>query len=232
MSRARRPSRLTRPGRALLAGTLALLARAYWVYHRTLRLHGLMPDGTVIHHYRDFGECREIVSLCERDALAIGGFLAGRGYITLVAHGRDGDWAAAALQALGCRVVRGSSGRGGASAGKALVRLFQSSPGPAAMVVDGPAGPSGLAKPGVALCAQLSDRPMRPVAGAARFSVVFSKTWSRLYLPLPFSRLVVGIGEPVTVAGSSAEERESATQLLNERLAAARQQALDVVHAR
>jgi hypothetical protein len=191
-----------------------------------------MPDGTVIRHYREFGECREIVSLCERDALAIGGFVAGRGYITLVAHGRDGDWAAAALQSLGCRVVRGASGRDGARAGKALVRLFQSATGPAAMVVDGPVGPSGEAKPGVALCAQLSGRPMRPVAGAARFSVVFSKTWSRLYLPLPFSRLVVGIEEPVTVAGPSAEDRESATRLLTERLAAARHRALDVVHPR
>lgn len=215
----------------MASGVVALLARVYRLYHRTLRLHGLMPDGTVIHDYAEFGESRHIVSLCERDAFAIGGFVSDRSYITLVAHGRDGDWATVALAALGCQVVRGASGRGGARAGKELVRLFQST-APAALVVDGPAGPSGQAKPGVALVAQLGDRAMRPVAAAVGHAIVFPRTWSQLYLPLPFSRLVVGIEEPVVVAGPSPEDRESAAELLTARLASARRRALEVIQAR
>lgn len=231
MSGTRPPSIVGRARRAALAGLVRTLTRLYRLYHRTLRLHGLMPDGRVIHDYGDFGETREIVAMCERDALVFAGFTAYRGYVTLVANGRDGEWATWALEAMGFEVVRGASGRGGVVAGRELAKRMQESAGPAAMVVDGPLGPSGVAKPGVAWCAERSGRPMRPIAAAARHALVFRSSWSQVYLPLPFSRLVVGIGEPVMVGGSSAEDRAAATELLTERLAEARQRALDVIRA-
>lgn len=225
------PSRLARLGGALGLAAVALLVRAYRLYHRTLRLYAVLPDGTVIRGYADYPRTREIIALCERDAVALGGFVANEGAITLVAPGRDGDWATAALEALGFQVVRGASERGGVRAVRQLVHRLQGTSAPAAVVVDGPLGPAGEAKPGVLLCALHTDRPVRPLSAAARFSLVFGKAWSRLYVPMPFSRLAVSIGEHVTVAADGPGAREAARRLLTERLAQARRQALDVVRA-
>ncbi len=86
----------------------------------------------------------------------------------LVTIGRDGDWAAALLHRLGCRVVRGSSRRGGAAAFKGLLDKIKGSDGPTAIVVDGPLGPAGEAKEGAVACGMMTGRPVVAIAAAAR----------------------------------------------------------------
>jgi len=202
-----------------------LLAPVYRAYHRTLRLRGLAETDAALAP-RSFPLGGEIWALCERDALALAGMAAARGFTALVAHGRDGDWAAAALAALGCTVVRGSSRRGGWPALRSLLRRLEAAPGPLAIVVDGPLGPAGRARPGAVVCARDSGLPVRPVAAAAQRRLVFPRTWSGIYLPLPFTTVWIALGERLAVpATASLDEIDALTHELERRLAETRHRA-------
>jgi lysophospholipid acyltransferase (LPLAT)-like uncharacterized protein len=203
------------------SGLGRLLAPLYGTYYRTLALRGVTAAGEPFEP-RAFACSGEIWALCERDALALAGLVAARGFTALIALGRDGDWAAAALTALGCGVVRGSSRRGGWPALRSLLRHLEASPGPLAMVVDGPLGPAGRVRPGALICARDSGRPVRPVAAAARRRILFPRTWSGIYLPLPFTTVRIALGESLAVpAGAAPGETADLALELERRLAEA-----------
>jgi lysophospholipid acyltransferase (LPLAT)-like uncharacterized protein len=67
-----------------------------------------------------------------------------------------------------------------------------------AITPDGPRGPAGVVKPGLVYLASRAGVPVLPVAAAcARAWRLHS--WDRFTIPLPFARVVVGYGAPVTV---------------------------------
>jgi lysophospholipid acyltransferase (LPLAT)-like uncharacterized protein len=184
-----------RPATRLLC---RVLGRVYRLYYRTLRLRALLPDGSIIHPAA-FPFARQIFVLSERDSIALAGITADMGFVVLVAHGRDGDWASAALEAIGCQVVRGSTRRGGARALATLLSRLDVDARPAGLVVDGPLGPVGVAQPGAALCAIRTARPIHVLSGAASRAVVVHRAWSRIYVPLPFSRVVLFCDGPLSI---------------------------------
>ena len=61
---------------------------------------------------------------------------------------------------------------------------------------DGPRGPRFKCKPGAVLLAQMSHRPLLPLAYAA--SHAWLVHWDKFVLPWPFARIAVAIGEPMT----------------------------------
>jgi lysophospholipid acyltransferase (LPLAT)-like uncharacterized protein len=201
-------------------------ARCYRAYFATFRLQVLRTDGSLIVP-RDYPYGREVFALCERDALALGGILTGRRFTVLVAHGRDGDLASAFLAALGCRIVRGSSARGGTGALRALVPLLSQSAEPLGLVVDGPLGPAGRAKPGAVICAIETGRPLGALGAAARHAFVFPRTWSGIYLPLPFTRVAIVLDD-MNVHAAAIEDVEPLTEALSGRLANARARAIEL----
>jgi lysophospholipid acyltransferase (LPLAT)-like uncharacterized protein len=208
-----------------LSFVFALLARLYRLYFATLRVRILLPDGSVIepgpYPYR-----RAIWAVSERDGFALGGANAGRGVTMLVSPGRDGDFAAAAVEALGYVTVRGSSRRGGAAALRSLIGALGSS-SDAAIVVDGPLGPVGEAKPGALLVAARTAREIVPVGAAARPAVVIQRAWSGIYIPLPFGRVVIVCGPSlVPPAEVDAEAARLLAIELTARLSDARARAL------
>jgi lysophospholipid acyltransferase (LPLAT)-like uncharacterized protein len=211
--------------RGFWSGAGRLVGLAYRGYYRSLRLQALSPTGASLPP-REHPVAGEIWAFCERDALALGGMAVGRRFTALVSHGRDGDWAAAALAALGCTALRGSSRRGGWPALRALLRHLQTAPGPLALVIDGPLGPAGRVRPGALICARDSGLPVRPVAAAARHCLVFPQTWSGIYLPLPFTRVRIALGERLAVpADASTDEIAELTTEMERRLADARRRA-------
>lgn len=219
---------MTPPVATAAGRAFALLYRAVFA---TWRFTGLLPDGTEIAPL-DYGFSREIFALSERDAIALAGVTAAHGFAVLVANGRDGDWAAAMLTGLGCRVARGATQRGGMQALVDLLRLFGQAPTPAGIVADGPLGPVGRAQPGVMWCAARTGRPARALAAAAARALVFRGSWSGLYVPLPFSRIVIACEAPLCLnADASREDIDLATAELTRRLGTARQRALDGLHA-
>lgn len=186
---------------ALPAALARLLARAYRVYYSTLRVTVHLPDGTTRALDQVPHEGRVFV-LLERDVLALAGWPGCRGSTILVARGRDGDWVAEALGAIGYRVVRGSSRHEPAAALSELVQTTRAARAATVIVADGPIGPSGRVERGAFYCAMKSGRGLVGVSASAAHALVFRRTWSRMYLPWPFTRVTLRISGERCVAGA------------------------------
>jgi lysophospholipid acyltransferase (LPLAT)-like uncharacterized protein len=202
-----------------------LVAALYRMYFATLRVRVMCGDGRTIRP-QDYVFGSEMFAVCERDLLALAGTIVGHGIVTLVAPGRDGDWVSAAFEAIGCRTIRGATDRGGARALRQSIRELQAWRGPGCFVVDGPLGPAGHAKPGVLLCAAACRRPVVAVGAAARHQFTFNKTWSGMYLPLPFTEVAIVLQPFATAGTGDSAAAKAACRELTIRLAEARHHAI------
>lgn len=124
-----------------------------------------------------------------------------RGFdITLLASlSRDGEIASRMARAWGIETVRGSASRGGLKALRSIHRAITRRGSSPIMVPDGPRGPAHSFKVGVAVLAQTSGAPVLPLGFAAQ-KCWRLRSWDRLIVPRPFSRVTVVVGEPQTVA--------------------------------
>ncbi len=123
----------------------------------------------------------------------------------LISPSVDGELGAMMVRRFGGHVIRGSSSHTGARALRDYYQaLVQDNVSPV-VTPDGPRGPRFKFKPGAILLAQMSRRPVLPMAYAA--SHAWLVKWDKFVIPLPFSRIVIAIGPPryvprVTDAGS------------------------------
>lgn len=124
--------------------------------------------------------------------------------LLMISRSRDGERISRAVAPSGWRTVRGSSSRGGARALFGLIRHLRRGH-VAGHVVDGPRGPAGEIKPGLMVLAQSAGAAIVPVLPAARWRWE-APSWDRMQVPLPFSRVLVRIQEPVLVPGDLPEE--------------------------
>jgi lysophospholipid acyltransferase (LPLAT)-like uncharacterized protein len=74
-------------------------------------------------------------------------------------------------------------------------------PSGASLVIscDGPFGPYRVAKPGVAIVARESGLPIQPWAISSRPPLRLTGRWDRMIVPLPFGRMYVVQGTPLTI---------------------------------
>lgn len=129
--------------------------------------------------------------------------------LVLASQSRDGELVARLAKRMGLSVVRGSASRGGREAVRAIYRAMKKDGASPVMIPDGPRGPVYEFKVGVAILAQISQAPILPIGMAARRFFTL-KSWDRLIVPWPFSRITAVVGEPRGVArGLSAEELEA-----------------------
>jgi lysophospholipid acyltransferase (LPLAT)-like uncharacterized protein len=145
----------------------------------------------------------------------------GSGVYVLTSHSRDGELMARTLERFGVGTVRGSSSRGGAMGLRSLLQLAANG-ADIAFTPDGPRGPAGEIKPGILQAAAMSGLPVVPVAYAATRSRRL-RTWDRMEIPLPFSRLEYVVGDPMTVERHA--EFEPAAAELKRRLDAVAREA-------
>lgn len=115
----------------------------------------------------------------------------------LISPSVDGEVPSRIATRLGVRVIRGSSTRTGARALRDYYALLVHEGVSPVITPDGPTGPRFRFKPGGLLLAQLSGRPLLPMAYAA--SRAWFVGWDRFVIPWPFSRIAIAIGEPVIV---------------------------------
>lgn len=165
----------------------------------------------------------------EMALLALGGRI---GVTILVSHSRDGETMARAAHSLGYRVVRGSSSRRGAVGGLlALIKAARAGDH-VVLAVDGPRGPRGVCKPGIVRLAQKAGVPLLPAGVAVSRRYLFRKSWSQVYLPLPFARQVILIGDPVRFPEEAkGEELEGHCRRVVEALCRARDRAEEALAA-
>ncbi len=115
----------------------------------------------------------------------------------LVSPSVDGEVPATIARWLGFAVIRGSSTRTGARALRDYYELLVKQGVSPVITPDGPTGPRHEFKPGGIMLAQLSGRPLLPMAFAAAHAWRFG--WDRFVLPWPGSRIAIAIGAPVYV---------------------------------
>jgi len=139
-------------------------------------------------------------------------FRQGYDVLVLASLSREGELVTRVARLWGLSVVRGSASRGGLNAVRAIHRALRRQGSSPIMIPDGPRGPIYDFKVGVAILSQMSQEAILPIGFAAqRFWSL--KSWDRLIVPWPFSKVTVVVGEPQSIPRGLAEEELEAERV-------------------
>jgi len=117
---------------------------------------------------------------------------------------RDGEIITRVIKHFGIEAVRGSSTRGWMGGLKGMLEAYQQ--GYDLIVVpDGPRGPRYQAKSGVLQLARATGAPIFPVTYGAAWEMTV-RSWDRLVIPLPLSRVLYVVGRPIFVPSDASPE--------------------------
>jgi lysophospholipid acyltransferase (LPLAT)-like uncharacterized protein len=137
-----------------------------------------------------------------------------RGIVVMSSQSKDGEFTSRFIKRFGYGTSRGSSTRG---AGRALAEMTQclSNGIDVAFTIDGPKGPAYVAKPGAVTLARHSGQAIFPFHVAARRYIELP-SWDRLRIPVPFTRAITLMAEPIYVPRNASseeiEEKQAAVQ--------------------
>ncbi len=112
----------------------------------------------------------------------------------LISPSVDGEIGAMMVRRLNAVVIRGSSTHTGARALRDYYEVLVKDGVSPIITPDGPRGPRFKFKMGAILLAQMSGRPMLPMAFAV--SRAWLVKWDKFVIPVPFSRVAIAIGPP------------------------------------
>ncbi len=126
-----------------------------------------------------------------------------RDWYALVSGSHDGDITSALLERFGYRVIRGSTGHGGAGALREMLTVLADG-GVLAMTPDGPRGPRHAMNAGLVWMARATGYPVVPI-GFACDRAWYARSWDRFTVPRPWARVVMVCDEPVRVARSASD---------------------------
>ena len=197
----------TRSGRRLTAGRLLLyriavpvslaLIRVVWRSSRVVSVTGTEHIDGALARGRSFIPVywHQHQLFCVRQLLALRDRGVKLGF--LISPSVDGELGAMMVRRLGAHVIRGSSTHTGARALRDYYQALAQTGISPAITPDGPRGPPWEFKPGAILLAQLSQRPIIPMAYAA--SRAWKIKWDRFVIPKPGARVAIVIGAPVYV---------------------------------
>jgi len=116
----------------------------------------------------------------------------------------DGEYMGRIIRKFGFVAVKGSSSRNAVRALLGLRRALQEG-WTVAFSLDGPRGPRYKVKPGPVALARSSDVPLSMFHMAVERAWVL-KTWDRLIIPKPFSRVLMRFGKLIVVPAAASEE--------------------------
>ena len=152
-----------------------------------------------------------------------------RGIVVITSENFDGEWIARIIERFGYGTARGSTSRGAKRAMLRLVREMRAGHA-AGFTVDGPRGPARVVQPGAVWLAGATGNPVLP------FHLESSEhwtlgSWDRTQIPKPFATVSIAMGEPFHVAADADDAGiEAARQLLEARLRALEQRAVELLH--
>lgn len=134
----------------------------------------------------------------------------GQGIAIVVSEGREGQYLADYAEGLGYRILPGSSTRGGMRALLGAMRILRGG-GMVAVTPDGPVGPRRVIKPGAVRAAQSAGAMILPVHSIVSRSWQL-RSWDRMVIPRPRSRVAVQYGEPFAVGPGESGLNEAILQ--------------------
>lgn len=151
----------------------------------------------VINPYDSHGPQRYLFSVWH-DSSVIAAF-AGKHYrtVALTSRHRDGSFVESIVAPLGVKSVRGSTGRGGQAAARALLEVAKEND--IVMTPDGPRGPRRTMSRGIIYLASRTGNPIVPTAFACENAWEIKSSWTSHMIPRPFSRIVLLAGQPLKV---------------------------------
>lgn len=194
--------RMTPARRALYALAVPLgaaLIRAWWRSCRVVRVEGAEHLTAALARAPSLIPC-----YWHQHQLFCGKFLLeqrARGLTPgwLVSPSVDGELGAMLVRRFGGAVIRGSSTHTGARALRDYYQALTRDAVSPVITPDGPRGPRFKFKPGALLLAQMSQRPILPLAYAA--SRAWLVKWDKFVIPVPFlARIAIAVGAPRYVA--------------------------------
>lgn len=118
---------------------------------------------------------------------------------TIISRSRDGELAAYLVEKFGIVPIRGSSSKGGREALMQMGRWLLEEKGIGVVVSDGPRPPGRVAKFGVVALARKTGLPILKVRSWGERQHVFEKSWCKLLLVYPFSRVMIWSDPPLSV---------------------------------
>jgi lysophospholipid acyltransferase (LPLAT)-like uncharacterized protein len=194
--------RMTRARRALYALAVPLgmtIIRLWWLSCRTQRIVGEEHLTAALAKAPSLVPCywHQHQLFCARYLLqqrARGRLMPG----WLISPSVDGELGAIMVTRVGARAIRGSSSHTGARALRDYYQALVKENVSPVVTPDGPRGPRFKFKPGAILLAQMSGRPMLPMAYAA--SRAWLIKWDKFVIPVPFARISIAVGAPRYVA--------------------------------
>lgn len=122
----------------------------------------------------------------------------------IISNHADGEMIAALFEHFGLIASRGSSSKGGARVLLEVIRMGKKGYSPG-VTPDGPRGPLYVAKPGAAQIAMKSGLPLVPVCYATNRHWRLG-SWDKFYVPKPWAKGYVLVGEPVLAADNESLE--------------------------
>jgi lysophospholipid acyltransferase (LPLAT)-like uncharacterized protein len=117
----------------------------------------------------------------------------------------DGQWTRRVIERLGYGTAQGSSTRGGLR-GLAVMAQRLEQGHDVAFTIDGPRGPRYVAKPGAAMLARRTGRPILTFHIGLERAWTLRKTWDQFQIPKPFTRAVLVIAPPIEVGENATRE--------------------------
>jgi lysophospholipid acyltransferase (LPLAT)-like uncharacterized protein len=137
-----------------------------------------------------------------------------RGWYMLASHSSDGEIMARLFAKFGFKVLRGSTGRGGARAAVECARILKLG-GTLIYTPDGPRGPSHVMGEGTIWLAQKGRAKIIPAGTAAAKRKLLSN-WDRYQVPMPFTAAAIVVGPPIDVPEHMTEGEFEAVRLAAE----------------
>jgi len=116
----------------------------------------------------------------------------------------DGEYMGRIIHKFGFLAVKGSSSRNAVRALLGLRRALEEG-WTVAFTLDGPRGPRHKVKPGPVALARSSGLALTMFHAAVDRAWVLN-TWDRLMIPMPFSRVLVRVGQLIPVPGDATDE--------------------------
>ena len=196
-----RSSRRMTPARRALYRLVVPLAigiiRAWWLICRVVRVEGVEHLEAALARAPSLVPC-----YWHQHQLYCGKYLVeqrARGLTVgwLISPSVDGELGAMMVRRFGGAVIRGSSTHTGARALRDYYQALTRDDISPVITPDGPRGPRFRFKPGALLLAQMSGRPILPMAYAA--SRAWRIKWDKFVIPMPFARIAIAIGPPCYV---------------------------------
>lgn len=180
----------------LITNTLArTLARAIRVHGATAR-YILKPFGTARLPCPELGAKRFLYAIWHESVFTSAFPYRDQGIRILVSKHSDGEFATQTIHRLGFGTVRGSSTRGGIEAVREI--MASSNTDHLVFPVDGPRGPRRQVQPGVVYVSSRSQMPIVPV-GIGFSSAWRFKSWDRMAVPKPLSKVYFVTSDPIVV---------------------------------